>query len=268
MAVDHSFMIRKIQSKTKIFVAYCAYTNMPFVECDDETGNDRIYIFESEALLQEFAKKYAEQKIAIKGVEVKNKSFLRFYSSLFAVGINELVFQNEQQTLAFELEKLVRRPDLSALKPEQRPVVNESLQLTGLYFMQEASRPVPPEEKEGLEDLQEELTANMLKGTYILAYQMQDGPETLEEKIRDHKYTVLVIKDNDGNTYPPALTDPFELEKFSKGKKFTALRVPFAGLTKFLIKDAKGFMLNPAGFHILMPRELLDALPQQFQEEE
>ncbi len=265
MAVDHSFMLRKIQSRTKMFVAYCAYTNMPLVVCDPETGNDQIYIFEKEPLLQEFAKAYTEKKILLRGMEVKNKVFLRFYSSLFAIGINELVFVNELSTVKIALEDLIRKPDLSALKPEQRPVMNENLQLTGLYFMQEAGRPVPVEEKEDLEDLQEELTANMVKATYILAYQLQDGPGSVEEKIKAHQYNVLIIKDKDGNTYQPAFTDPFELEKFSKGKKYTALRVPFADLSKCLIKDAKGFMLNPGGFHILMPRELLEELPTRFQ---
>ena len=265
MAVDHSFMIRKIKSKTKMYVAYCAYTNMPLVECDPETGNDRIFIFEKEPLLQEFAKPYTERKILLRGVEVKNKAFLKFYSSLFAIGVNELVYVNEGSQIILALDDLVRRPDLSALSPEQRPVMNESLQLTGMYFKQEAGRPVPAEEKEDLEDLQEELTANMLKGTYILAYQMQEGPGTVEEKIKAHKYNILLIKDKEGNTYQPAFTDPFELEKFSKGKPFTALRVPFADLTKCLVKEAQGFMLNPAGFQILMPRQLLEELPTRFQ---
>ena len=33
---------------------------------------------------------------------------------------------------------------------------------------------------------------------------------------------------------------------------------------KLVIKDSKGFLLNPAGFHIAMPKELLEGLPKRF----
>ena len=58
MTVDKSFLIKKIQKREAMIVAYCSYTNMPLVVCDPETFNDQVWIFETEALLQEFAKKY------------------------------------------------------------------------------------------------------------------------------------------------------------------------------------------------------------------
>ena len=95
MAVDKSFLIKKIQKKTSMIVAYCAYTSMPFVVCDEETFNDQVYIFENEKLLQDFGKAYAEKKILLRGVVFKNAQFLQFFSSLFTMGVNELVFVNE-----------------------------------------------------------------------------------------------------------------------------------------------------------------------------
>ena len=60
MTVDKTFLIKSIQKREEMIVAYCAYTNMPLVVCDPETFNDQIFIFDDEKLLQEFAKSYTE----------------------------------------------------------------------------------------------------------------------------------------------------------------------------------------------------------------
>ena len=266
MAVDNSFIIRKIQSRTSMYVAYCAFTGMPLLVQDPETFNDQVWIFQTEKLLQEFAKEYTAKKLLLRGVQYKNKDFLRFYSSLFTMGVNEVVFVNEGEgnKLCVDLRSIVREPDYSKLKPEQRPVLNPNLQLIGIYFMQEAARQVPTEEKEDLQDLEEEFAANLMKAKYMMAVEIENGPGTLADKLKEHKYKLPILKDKNGNVHQPLFTDPLEFQKFTKGKKMEAIQVPFAQLIRLLSPEAKGYMLNPAGFHILMPRELLETLPKRF----
>lgn len=264
MAVDKSFLIRSIQKKESLIVAYCAFTNMPLVVCDPETFNDQIFLFDTEAQLQEFAKPYLEKKILIRGIKYENKGFLAFFSMLFSIGVNELVFVSESGRELLGLEELVKRPDYSALPKEKQPISNPELQLTGLYFMQEASRPVPNEQKNGLAELEEELSANLLKSKYIVAIELLEGPESDMEKLRSRKYRLPILKNKNGEVLQPLFTDPMELAKFNREQKFKALAMPFANLKKILVKDSKGFMLNPGGFHIVMPSALLDGLTQRF----
>lgn len=265
MTVDKSFLIKKIQKRETMLVAFCSFTGMPLVVCDPETFNDQVWIFETEALLQEFAKKYTERKVLLRGVQFKNEQFLQFFSSLFTIGVNELVFVDEGATTNIELEELIKRPDYSKLKPEEKPILNPELQLTGIYFMQEASRPVPNEEKDNLKDLEEELAANMVKSKYIIGIELNEGPETDAEKLKSKKYKLPILKNKQGEVLQPIFTDPLEFQKFAKGKNLKAIAVPYAELAKMLVKDAKGFMLNPGGYHIMMPRELLVGLSQRFQ---
>ena len=268
MAVDKSFLIRSIQKKETMIVAYCAFTNMPFIVCDPETFNDQVWIFDTEALLQEFAKEYTEKKILLRGIKYENKNFLGFFSMLYTIGVNELVFVTEGGKEQIELSELVRRPDFSSLPKEKQPVLNPELQLTGLYFMQEASRPVPNEEKTQLRDLEEELSVNLLKAKYVVPIEMLDGPESDMEKLKERKYRLPVLKNKNEDILQPIFTDPTELSKFNRENKFKALAMPFANLSKMLVKDSKGFLLNPAGFHIAMPKELLDGLTKRFDTEE
>ena len=88
MAMDKTFLIKSIQKKESMIVAYCAYTNMPLVVCDPETFNDQVWIFDDEAQLQEFAKPYTEKKVLLKGMKFLNPSFLGFFSMLYTIGVN------------------------------------------------------------------------------------------------------------------------------------------------------------------------------------
>lgn len=264
MAIDKSFMARKIQAKRQLFTAFNAFTGMPYIVCDPESFNDQVRIFETEDLVKNYVKEQAENKIILRAVEIKNKDFLSFFSSLFLMGVNELVFIDANNEVPMGVEAIVRKPDYSKLKPEQRPVTNPNLVLTGAYFMQEAARQVPQEEK-NLAELEEELSANMIKARYIIAIELPEGPGTLQEKLKEKKYKLPILKDKEGNAYQPIFTDPLELGKFTKGKKMSAIAVPFSELSKLLSSEAKGYMLNPNGFHIMMPRPLLENLPQRFQ---
>ena len=182
---------------------------------------------------------------------------------LFTIGVNELVFVSESGTDTIELAELVKRPDFSQLPKEQQPISNPELQLTGLYFMQEASRPVPNEQK-NLVDLEEELAANLYKAKYMVPIELLEGPEPDLEKLKEKKYRLPILKNKNGDVLQPLFTDPNEFAKFNRENKFKALSVPFANLAKLVIKDSKGFLLNPAGFHIAMPKELLEGLPKRF----
>lgn len=268
MAVNKSFLIKSVQRKKEFIVAYSAFTNMPFVVCDPDSFNDQVWIFDTEAQLQEFAKTYTEKKILLRGIKYLNKNFLGFFSMLYTIGVNELVFVSGASRETLALDELVRRPDYSKLPKEKQPVLNPELQLTGLYFMQEAARPVPNEEKPELKDLEEELAANLFKGRYIVPIELLEGPESDAEKLKNRKYRLPLLKNKNEDILQPIFTDPTELVKFNKDNKFKALSVPFGQLSKLLIKDSKGFLLNPGGFHIAMPKELLEGLPKRFGAEE
>ncbi len=266
MAVDNSLIIRQVQQMEEMIVAFCAYTNMPLLVCDPETFNDQIWIFDKEEQLQEFAKSYTEKKVALRGVKFLNKDFLRFFSSLYMIGVNELVFVHESGQVNIELDKLVRQPDYSKLPEMQRPITNPNLELTGMYFMQEALRPIPNEEKENLKDLEEELAHNMVSARYIIAIELNEGEESDVEKLKNKNYRVPILKNKENVVFQPLFTDPLEFQKFAKGKKeIRALAVPFAQLGHILASGANGFMLNPNGFHIVMPKELIAGLTRRFQ---
>ena len=269
MSVDNTFFIKQLRKRESLIAAFCAFTGMPFVICDPESFNDQVWVFETEEQLQEFAKPYTEKKMLLQGRKILNKDFLGFFSSLYFIGINEIVYQGAGGSpVNLELSSIVNAPDFTKMKADHRPLMNANLQLTGLYFMQEASRPVPNDEKEDLAELEEEFASNLVRCRYLLPIILLNGPGSGPDKIKNRRYQVPMVRTKDGTVLQPLCSDQTELQKFAQGKKMMALTFPFAALEKALSKEAKGYMLNPAGFHALLTREVLQALPKRFPEDE
>ena len=137
----------------------------------------------------------------------------------------------------------------------------------GLYFLQEFGRQVPNEEKENLQQLDEEFSVNMVRARYIVGVELKDGPGTVAEKMARRQYSIPILKGKNGDVLQPVFSDMFEFSKFRQKRQLNAIAVPFSSLKALLIKDAKGFILNPGGFHAIMPPALLDALSARFPEE-
>lgn len=141
-------LIQKIQTREEVFALFSRATRQPFVICDAESFNDQVWIFENQEDLEKAAQPIAAEKNAVAGIKVENKSFLNFYTTLYTLGVNSVVYHEKDKTTELELEEIVKKPDFSVLPEEKRPLLNPQLQLSAIYFMQEFRRDVEMEEKE------------------------------------------------------------------------------------------------------------------------
>ena len=56
MSVDYRLMIKNLQEMETLFVAFSQTTRMPYVECDEETFDDQVYLFAEEEEAKSWAK--------------------------------------------------------------------------------------------------------------------------------------------------------------------------------------------------------------------
>ena len=263
-------IIQKIVQSEQLVTAYSAATNMPLIDCSNETFNDRAFAFENEDLMKTFVKPWLEKKVAIKGLIYLKKERMKFFATLDSINVDELVYVDKTGVYVLKLTDIIKKPDFSKMPVQNRPVENPQLQMSGLYFVQEAARNVPQEQKQNLKDMEEELSANIVKGIYLMPMAVQENKEGEEQQhsAGDEKqvqFKIPLLKDPKGNTLQPVFTDNIELSKFAgKEKQARALKVPFAGLEKLLAKEAYGYILNPGGFHINISREQLQNLSRRF----
>lgn len=251
-------LIRKIQTQEEVYTILSRATRLPYVICDPESFNDQVWIFETKEELEKAVKPLTDKKNPIAAIKVENKSYLSFYTTLYTLGVNAVVFYEKDKATEFDLEEIIKKPDFSALPKEKQPLFNPQLQLSGIYFMQELRRGGANEEKDNLPELEEEVAANVVKSRYLMAVQRP------EEGQDPKNVQVPYIKNNQGDVYQPLFTDAEEFRKFNKEKKLQALLVGFDNLDKVMIPAAKGIIINPQGFNLIIPKEKIQGLRQRF----
>lgn len=244
--------VKELQNRDVVFVAYSQATKLPYVTCDEESFNDQAWVFSTEEGIKEFGKKKLEDKILLMGMKYEKKDFPRFYGTLYAIGVNTVIWADGEDRTEVDLTDIAKQADLSKLEPAKRPLFNSTLQLSGIYFMQELRRPVKKEERKNMRELEEELIANLLKSDFLIA--MDKDPED------PHKVNIPFLKNKEGDVLQPAFSDIMEFEKFAKGKKLRVARVPFAKLPDVLIPQAKAMVVNPMGINLILDKEQLNKI--------
>lgn len=260
MAVDQVFIIKKLQNLDEMLVAYSAVTRMPFATCDEETFNDQVWIFTEQDKLKAFAEKYKKEKKLILPVRVQKKDGPMFYMNLFSMGINEVVFCDGDKENKIELTKIVRMPDVDALPEKQKPILNPELQLSAVYFLQELRKPGVEPDREALKDLEEEMSANLARSTYLMPVDVEEN-ENGPENVR-----LLYVENKKGERYQPIFSDTGELVKHYRGKeqKNRLIQVRFDQLLRYMIKDVKGYVVNPEGINLILRPQQIEMLNKYY----
>ena len=247
MGITEQEAIKELQTRDEIFVAYSQATKLPYVICDQESFNDQVWVFATEEEIKAFGKKKLEDKILLMGMKYEKKDYPRFYGTLYAIGVNSVVWVDGENQIEVELTRIARQADFSQLEPKKQPLFNSTLQLSGIYFMQELRRPIKKEERTvNLREMEEELIVNLKKSEFLVA--MATDPED------PTKVNIPYLKNKQGDILQPAFTDVMEFDKFARGKKLRAAKVPFAKLPGLIINQAKAFVINPMGFNLILDR--------------
>ena len=208
MGISVEDAVKELQARETVFVAYSQATKLPYVTCGEETYNDQVWFFAEEETLKEYGKKKLEDKILLMGMRYEKKDFPRMYGLLFSIGVNSVIWNNGADEIEIDLEKIVRKPDLSQMEPAKRPLINPTLQLSGIYFMQELRRPVEKEEHKNLRALEEELIANLKKSHFLVAMERdEENPK---------KINIPYLKNKEGQILQPVFSDVMEFEKLKK----------------------------------------------------
>ena len=126
------------------------------------------------------------------------------------MGVNALIVEMNGEKASMQVGDIVKRKSPDDMPQGTVWVENPSLHLTAIYLRQEMRRPAAEAEAEAraerIKELNEELTADFRKGSYIFAIQK-------EEK------GIPLVKMKDGQLFQPAFTDILEFQKFNRDNK-------------------------------------------------
>ena len=287
MGISKEEAIKELQNRETVFVAYSQATKLPYVKCDEETYNDQAWIFSTEEGIKEFGKKMLEEKVLLMGMKFTKKDYPRLYGTFYAIGVNTVVWVDGEDKIEIDLPDIAKQADMSKIEPAKRPLLNPTLELSGIYFMQELRRPVEKDQHGNLRELEEELIVNLKKSEYLVAMNvdpedpkkinipyLKNKKEELIVNLKKSEYLVAMnvdpedpkkinipyLKNKKEEILQPVFTDVMELEKFTKGQKLRIAKVPFAKLPELLIDKAMAYAVNPLGFNLVLNREQLNKI--------
>ncbi|MGN0314501.1 MAG: SseB family protein [Fusicatenibacter sp.] len=266
MTVDNTFTIKKLQSLEHFFVTFSQITKMPYAECDPETFDDQIYLFTEEEKAKEFAKSYVEKNIPLLTVKVLRKQMANFFLGLYAEGVNMLVYYDGVTTNRLEIEKVFPKPNEEKIAKEPLPMLNPSLQLTVIYFLQELRRPNQSkddmERNRRLREMEEEMLVNLTRSNFIMAIDISQVKGEFDPKHPGPDIRIPYIKNQKEEIFQPIYSDIGEFRKFQRdpNAKIRLASISFGQLLPYLMKNAKGFVLNPADVNLLLSREQLERI--------
>lgn len=262
---ERDALVKKLQKGAHVYAPFCAATRMPFVICDEETFNDQVHLFMETGTLAEFLEPYKEQKYDFTTVEVDSKHRLRFLLNLFSIGVNSVVIHDgNEKAQEAELTELVNMVDYDKMPENERPLINPELQLSAIYFIQELRRPVELLNKEKLVELEEEMSANFVRATYLFPMEIvaEDDAEG-NKKPKEIRFPYL--KDGSGQMLQPIFTDGAELQKYLKDRTMQLKRLKFTELERYMTTESTGFILNPFGINLVLRKEQIQELAARFQ---
>lgn len=261
MVVDNTFIIKKIQTMDGLYAAFSPLTRMPYVECDGETFDDQVYLFATEESIRGFVKEKNEEKIPLQPFKIPKEQMSGFLTSLYALAANMVVYTDEAGVVKIDLEQLAQKPNMEKLAQEKIPVLNPTLTLTVLYFIQELRRPVEHDMAK-LKEMEEEMIANIVKSRFILALEDSEKKSDGTSNLR-----IPFMKTQEGDMYQPIFSDFAEFRKYAgaNAQKYRVSNLNFSDLSKLIQKDVKGYVVNPAGFNLVLTREQIKKISDEYE---
>ena len=264
MAITKQEAINSLINKEELFITYSTATRHPYVILDKETSHHQVWLFAEEKDVIAFnTKEVQEKKALVTGMKLEKSQYLPFFSELYAIGVNTVVWNDGEEKIDIELKDIARQPDLSEMEAEKRPLYNAPLQLAGIYLLQEVKRSVPQnerteEEVKLMRELDARFCTTLARSEFLMVmFKNEDDAE---------KVKIPFIKTKDEKTYQPIFSDVLEYQKYVRGAQGALGRkVKFQDLAGLKLKDAEGYMLNPAGINMPLTEQMLEGISKKME---
>ncbi len=275
-------MVSEIKELKEAYTLFSPLTNMPYVECEEMTYNDQVFLYAKKEEAEVAREAYEQKGIKVtvkelKTVELKMQTApdkqedKRIYlnqvrqhlSILPMIGVNAVCYQPAgKEAKSIEISEVL--PEGFDKKITGNPFYQPNLQLTGMYLMQEARRKKEYVDRKQLQEMDEEFSSNLVKGRLVVAVVPPQGKEQ-EQQLNLKECKLPYLKHQSGDSFFPVFTDLWEFQKYAQRRKdLRPIQIPFPEISKFWIDGAKAYMINPMGFSLPLAKEMVPKIVERF----
>ena len=80
-----------------VYVLISGFTKEPYVECDKETYDDKVFVYMEEEAAKAKAEALKEEKIPVGAAKILSGHMLLFFTNLYTMGVNALEIHYEDR---------------------------------------------------------------------------------------------------------------------------------------------------------------------------
>ena len=259
--VQKAEFLQSLPTLEEAYILYSHLTHVPYTVYNEQSGEDEAFLFTSleTAKAKAVALNEANLQPTI-AIKMNQKELITIVSSFFVYGITAMHWITAEGEAVFNVRDVIRRPDFSNLPEPQRPLENPSLQISMIYYMQELRRKDPNTDLKHLQELDEEMSANIKRATYLLP--IVDKSEGEQKNIQQ-----ILFRLNETTSLVPLFSDGMEYQRFKAGKEeIKAIVVTFEQLATMEIpQGTNGYIINPGGVGVVLTKDYIQKIHQMFE---
>lgn len=246
-----------IPQKEEIFLIFSKLTRSAYLECNEETFEDEVFIFDTEEEAKAFAQAKEEQLIPVTAGRVVKKHMFRMFVDLYPIGVNNVNIYIGKELVKIPLKEIVSRPPDDQID-KTKIIENQQLAMSLLYFLQEARKPKGMN-MDKIHEMEEEMAANIYKAEFIMPIKKDevDGKKVIR---------LMLIPMQDKSQMIPVFSDSVSFQNFVGEETTEGVLVSFKSLSEMeLPKEAAAYVLNPAGPSLVMGKDFLQNIKNMFE---
>lgn len=243
--------MKSLPKREAMYIIISRLTRLPYAVCNEDTFEDEVFLFTEETAAIERAKKLSGEGQPVAAMKIEQKDLLKYVAELYAYGFTMLVVTVGTDVLRMTLPDVVRRPAMDKLPEKMRPLENPALQLSMIYYLQEARKGAGNYDAESVAEQEEEMAVNLLRAKYLLPVK--------EVEMDGKKLTqLLLVKAKEGKPMAPIFSDAVEYNRFQKEQGLKVAVTDFEKLAEMpLPEEVGGFLLNPGSAALVLTKEYI-----------
>lgn len=242
-----------------IYIIFSTATRCPYLVCNSKTYDDEAMVAITESAAQAMVDKLRGQDIPVSQTKIPKEGMLNFFNEMYGFGINAVRFLSDDDELCIQLEDFVRKGDISKIPEDKRPLENPTLQLSMLYFCQEARYRGRDAKK--VHEYEEEMVANIRKSTFLVP--ITEVPSETEDGKKEIRF--MILNSPEKEPVIPIFTDTVTLMHFLGKGKCQVIKMGIEQLVKLEVPGLKrGFIFNPNGVGLVLNREQMNKIIEDF----
>lgn len=248
---------KNLGSIPKFFSIFSNHTRMPYIECDEETFLDKIFLFVDEEKAKAFVASHNKNNQSLVVATIDQQFAKNFFSSLIADGIDTICFMDEE-TSDLAMNQIITR---TLKEGVPQPIENPALQISMMYFLQNARNIQSEEDKENAQRLEEEMMVNIARATYL----MPVVPVEATDENGNNRVMPMHIKNQNEDVFIPIFTDMDEFMKMRpKDGPNQFIPISFSQIKSTKLEGIIGFVINPGSVNLQLNAQNIAAVDQRF----